>query len=172
MKNHAALGLALYSEFITESEEAELLLHIRMYMPDRPRTGVRDRNAIVRFGSPKPFKDVLDGKIPAHLDWLCVKLAQAQHTHVKPDSITINEYYPGQAIKPHIDPAQAGPVITVLSLASPATMVFTKQDEADIVVELPPRSLVQMRNEIRYEWQHEIKPVSALRYSMVFRCSE
>lgn len=172
MKTHVALGLALYPEFITESEEIELLMQIRLYMPKSARHGVYDRNAIVRFGSTKPFNDVRAGKIPAHLDWLCIKLVQAQHTHVKPDSITINEYYPGQAIKPHVDPAQAGPVITVLSLATPATMVFTKQDEDDIVVELPPRSLVQMRNEIRYEWQHEIKPVKELRYSMVFRCSE
>ena len=171
MKIPVALGLALYPEFITQSEEAELLMQVRVYMPDKPRHGVRDRNAIVRFGSTLPFNDVRDGKIPAHLDWLCIKLAQERHTPTKPDSITINEYYPGQVIRPHVDPRQAGPVITVLSLASAATMVFTKKDEAPIVVELPARSLVQMRDEIRYEWEHEIKPVKELRYSMVFRCS-
>lgn len=172
MNTPAGLGLALYQEFINESEEAELLMQIRLYMPSRPKVGCRDRNAIVRFGSTKPFNDVLASKIPPHLDWLCAKLAAESHTPAKPDSITINEYYPGQVIRPHIDPRQAGPVITVLSLASAATMVFTKKGATDIVVELPRRSLVQMRDEIRYEWEHEIKPVTDLRYSMVFRCSE
>jgi alkylated DNA repair dioxygenase AlkB len=141
-------------------------------MPPRDRFGGRDRNAIVRFGSQKPFKDVLDGKIPAHLDWLCAKLVAGNYTPVKPDSITINEYYPGQAIIPHIDPPACGPVITVLSLRSDATMVFTKKGEENLTIELPARSLVQMRNVIRYDWQHEITPVKELRYSMVFRCSQ
>lgn len=166
------IGLALHPDFITESEEVELLMYIRLYMPARPRVGVYDRNAIVRFGSTKPFKDVRDSKIPEVFDRLCIKLAQGRYTETQPDSITINEYYPGQAIKAHIDPRECGPVITVLSLSTPATMVFTKEDEKPLTVELPPRSLVQMRDSIRYDWRHEIKPVRDLRYSMVFRCSQ
>lgn len=172
MKIPAALGLALHPEFLTESEEIELLLQIRFYMPAKLRAGCRDRNAVIRFGSSRPYNDMRDSKIPHSLAWLCDKLVAHGHVPQKPDSITINEYYPGQAIKPHIDHIDGGPVITVLSLGSPATMVFTKSGEDDVVVELPPRSLVQMRDTIRYDWQHEIKPVQELRYSMVFRCSE
>lgn len=166
------IGLALHPDFITESEEVELLMYIRLYMPSRPRVGVYDRNAIVRFGSEKPFKDVRDRKIPEVFNRLCIKLAQGRYTTTQPDSVTINEYYPGQAIKPHIDPRECGPVITVLSLAAPATMVFTKAGEAPRGVALPARSLVQMRDSIRYDWQHEIEPVRDLRYSIVFRCSQ
>lgn len=172
MKLPVALGLALHPDFITESEEVELLMYLRLYMPARPRVGVYDRNAIVRFGSPKPFKDVRNSKIPEVFDRLCIKLAQGQYTDTQPDSITINEYYPGQAIKAHIDPPECGPVITVLSLRTPATMVFTKTGEENLVVDLPARSLVQMRDSIRYDWRHEIQPVRDLRYSMVFRCSQ
>lgn len=172
MKILHAPGLSLHPDFLTESEEIELLMQIRLYMPSKPRLGCYDRNAVVRFGSSRPYNDMIDAKIPANLYWLCDKLVAQQYVPQKPDSITINEYYPGQAIKPHIDHIDGGPVITVLSLAAPATMVFTKSGEDDLVVELPPRSLVQMRDGIRYDWQHEIKPVKELRYSMVFRCSE
>lgn len=167
-----ALGLSLHPDFITGSEEVELLMFIRLYMPSRARMGVYDRNAIVRFGSSKPYNDVHSSKIPEVFERQCVKLFEGGHTPKQPDSITINEYYPGQAIKPHVDPNSCGPVITVLSLSTPATMVFTKKNEDNLIVELPPRSLVQMRDAIRYEWQHEIQPVRELRYSMVFRCSE
>lgn len=172
MTTLSALGLSLLPDFITEGEEAELLLYIRLYMPARPRIGVYDRNAIVRFGSNKPFSDVRSGKIPEVFDRLCRKLAEAGHAEVKPDSITINEYYPQQTIRPHVDPPQCGPVITVLSLYSAATMVFTKENDDNLEVELPARSLVQMRGAIRNDWQHEIKPVKNLRYSIVFRCSQ
>jgi alkylated DNA repair dioxygenase AlkB len=167
-----APGLRLIPEFITESEEVELLLHLRLLMPDAQRHGVRDRNTIVRFGSNKPYDTHCAGKIPASLKWLLDKLEASGHIDTRPDSITINEYYPGQRIQPHIDHPDCGPVITVLSLSSPATMIFTKQGEENIVVELPRRSLVQMRDAIRYDWNHEIEPVADLRYSMVFRRSQ
>lgn len=172
MMSAESLGLTLHPEFITAAEEAELLAVIRTYMPARQRNGVNARNAVVRFGSCKPFKDVRDSKIPAPFADLCAKLASEGYTPTAPDAVTVNEYYPPQVIGPHIDPPQCGPVITVLSLASPATMVFTKEKEDNLMVELLPRSLVQMRDVIRYEWQHEIAPVRALRYSVVFRCSE
>lgn len=172
MELPVALGLSLYPEFITESEEVELLMYIRLYMPVRRRPGVDERNAVVRFGSSKPFKGVRNPKIPEVFDRLCVKLAEKKYTETQPDSITINEYYSGQAINAHIDPREAGPVITVLSLSAPATMVFTKANHENLIVELPPRSLVQMRDAIRYDWKHEIQPVRDLRYSMVFRCSQ
>lgn len=171
MKILSAPGLCLHPDFLTESEEIELLMQIRFYMPLKPRLGCYDRNAVVRFGSSKPYNNMVDGKIPANLNWLCAKLVTQSYVPQNPDSITINEYYPGQAIKPHIDHVDGGPVITVLSLAAPATMVFTKSGEDNLAVELPPRSLVQMRDAIRYDWQHEIKPVKELRYSIVFRCS-
>lgn len=172
MNTLAALGLSLQPDFLTESEEFELLAHIRIYMPAKIRAGVRDRNTVVRFGSSRPYNNMRDSKIPGELFWLCEKLVREQFVPKLPDSITINEYYAGQVIKPHIDHVDGGPVITVLSLATPATMVFTKDGENNLVIELPPRSLVQMRGAIRYDWQHEILPVKALRYSMVFRCSQ
>jgi hypothetical protein len=48
-------------------------------------------------------------------------------------------------------------------------MIFKKKNLDDIVQELNPRSLVQMKDEIRNEWTHEILPVQDTRYSIVFR---
>ena len=171
MHDHAALGLLLYPEFITETEEADALAAIARYMPKQVKN-VTSRNAIVRFGCNRPFKNVKSLIIPEPFARLCEQLAAAQHTPTAPDAVTINEYYPKQTIGPHIDPPQCGPVISVLSLAAPATMIFTKDKEPPLTVLLPPRSLVQMRDIIRYDWRHEIQPVTARRYSVVFRCSE
>jgi alkylated DNA repair dioxygenase AlkB len=90
---------------------------------------------------------------------------------VRPDSITMNQYLAQQAILAHIDDPKGGKEVTVLSLLTPARLVFRKHDRV-FTVDLPPRSLVQMRDEIRYNWTHEIEPVADTRYSLVFRCSQ
>lgn len=89
----------------------------------------------------------------------------------RPDSITINEYHKGQSISPHVDSKSSGEVISVLSILSEATMVFRKGVSKETVL-LNPRSLVQMRGEIRNLWEHSIEPVKSTRYSIVFRCSK
>jgi hypothetical protein len=48
-------------------------------------------------------------------------------------------------------------------------MVFKKKNLDNIVQELYARSLVQMKDEIRNDWTHEILPVKNTRYSIVFR---
>ena len=167
------LGLYFYPDFITAIEEAELLQTLARYLSTKPtgkEPATTHRNNIIRFGSNKPF-NVISSIIPEPFARLCQKLVNQHLTPVLPDAVTINEYYPGQVIGPHIDPPQCGPIISVLSLSSQATMVFTHKQFPDIPVELPPRSLVQMKDSIRTEWQHEIKPVENLRYSVVFRCS-
>lgn len=170
MSTHADLGLSLYPDFITAAEEAELLQTIRAHLPKKSQRNITCRNAIIRFGCAKPFT-VQSSVIPPAFARLCERLAAQGYTDTVPDAVTINEYYPTQAIGAHIDPPQCGPVISVLSLASSATMVFTKPETPDIPVLLLPRSLVQMRDQIRTDWKHEIQPVKALRYSVVFRCS-
>lgn len=90
---------------------------------------------------------------------------------IRPDSVSVNEYLSGQGIAPHIDSRESGRTITVLSLVSEATMVFSKGEEKKRI-ELPPRCLLQMRDEARIIWKHAIEPVKHTRYSVVFRCSK
>jgi alkylated DNA repair dioxygenase AlkB len=86
-----------------------------------------------------------------------------------PFGIAINKYKKGQKIAAHIDKPISGPIVSILSLGYSSTMIFKKKNLDDIVQELNPRSLVQMKDEIRNEWTHEILPVKDTRYSIVFR---
>lgn len=47
-------------------------------------------------------------------------------------------------------------------------MVFSKNDE-QYKITIPSRSIMQLKDEIRFEWKHSIEPVKLKRYSIVFR---
>lgn len=163
--------LTLIEDFISHDEERALLDAIVANIPtgtERRKTG--SRNIVQRWGSVVPYRnDVLSDVIPDHFQFLLDRLVQHKHVSQRPDSVTMNQYLTMQAILPHIDAKDGGSVITVLSLGSSADMVFRLAGN-QFQVTLPPRSLVQMRDEIRYNWTHEILPVVKMRYSLVFRC--
>lgn len=166
-------GVTLIADFISADEERELLAHVEAGIPGgrSTRRPTKQRNIVQRWGSDKPYyNDVLSPVIPEHFQFLLDRLVEQNHVDGPPDSVTLNQYLKNQAISAHIDKPDAGKVITVLSLVSPATLVFRLQQKS-FSVELPARSLVQMRDDIRYNWTHEILPVTAVRYSLVFRNS-
>jgi len=164
--------LTLLEDFITVDEERALIAALSSGLPTaRGHQKSLARNAIQRWGSPVPYPDNMrDTQIPSYFDFLLDRLVTQNLVPHRPDSITLNQYLKKQAIAAHIDRPDGGSVVTVLSLLTPATMVFRRQHRA-FTVDLPARSLVQMRDEIRYDWTHEINPVAATRYSLVFRCS-
>jgi hypothetical protein len=164
------LGLSLYGEFLTP--ENELALVPKLLAP--VRSGPKDtsgRSTIQRYGDPRVYSNhIVSATIPAHFVELGARLCEHQLLPTPPLSVTVNEYAPGDVIRAHIDEPSAGKVITVLSLGAPATMLFKlKGTPESHAVVLPPRSIVQMRDDIRYTWTHEILPVQARRYSVVFR---
>ena len=165
--------VTVIEDFISPGEETELLQHIEAALPivNAPKNHVQ-RNIVQRWGSSVPYyTSVVSPIIPDYFQFLFDRLVAHAHVPMRPDSITLNQYLKKQAILAHIDDPKAGSVITVLSLLTPATMVF-RQEQREFSVDLPPRSLVQMRDEIRYNWTHEILPVTAKRYSLVFRNSQ
>lgn len=165
-----ALGMAFVPEFITAAEEQALLPKLIVHAPAITYAHP-GRHRAQRYGSRKPYNNYMIAEtIPEHFAALGDRLVMQNLLTNKPDSVTINEYLKGDIIQAHVDAIGAGPVITVLSLGGPATMVLRRQEKS-YTVELPPRSLIQMRNELRYKWTHEILPVAALRYSIVFRNS-
>jgi len=166
--DYEAIGIILIPEFITEAEEAYTIARIHKYPQIE---NCKTRNNIQRYGSTIPYRNnMAASKIPKFLDMLSDKLIENKLVEEKPDSITINQYYIGQAILPHIDSPGSGKVITVISLNSDSTMKFRK-DEEEFSIELPRRSLIQIKGEIRELWEHSIDPVKEERYSIVFRCS-
>jgi len=164
------LGLALYSDFITTSEELELLPKLLAPVQFNYKH-TAGRSTVQRYGDPRVYSNyIVSATIPAHFVALGARLCEHKLLPTPPLSVTVNGYEPGDVIRAHIDEHSAGKVITVLSLGSPATMVFKRKGVPDEhAVVLPPRSIVQMRDEIRLTWTHEILPVEAHRYSVVFR---
>ena len=95
--------------------------------------------------------------------------------------VLVSEYQPGTPIGWHRDREQYG-IVAGVSLASRARMRFRPLpapgawDRVDpktlIVLDLEPRSIYLMRDEIRWQWHHSLLPTKALRYSVTMRTLE
>jgi len=157
--------LKVIENFINEQEEKDILSTIR---PTTVKRG-NERNTVVRYGSPLPYKASLKSEvIPSHYLPICERIHLLGYD--LPDSVSINEYLRTQAIDWHIDSLSSGPVIIVLSLLSSAKMGLrnTKTNENQTII-LPQRSLLILSEEHRYEWEHCVHPVEDHRFSIVFR---
>jgi alkylated DNA repair dioxygenase AlkB len=85
--------------------------------------------------------------------------------------VLINRYAPGAGIGWHRDKPMFGDVV-VISLGAPCTLRLRRRDgdgweRASLSVQ--PRSAYLLHGEARWDWQHSIPPVDALRYSVTFR---
>lgn len=160
-------GLTIYNDWIDEEKEKEIL----SLLPLTETVAGNQRNSIHRYGSSKPYvNNVISGEIPPYLRVLGERLVIDGLLSKEPDSISINEYLPGQKIDYHVDSPESGQVISVLSLAGAATINFSNSTTI-MEKQLPPRSLLQMRGPARWEWKHSISPVLEKRWSIVFRNS-
>ena len=124
------------------------------------RIGIRYGNSIYSNSELKP--------IPNYLLNLCNKLIDKKILDVLPEDISINIYYPGNKMLPHIDKIDAGPVITILSLLSDANLILSNGSKKEIVL-LPSRSVIQLKDKYRTHWKHSIEKVNDKRISIVFR---
>ena len=168
MINAKDIGLTIINDFISEIEENDILSQLGVTKKNNKKSKLL-RNSIRRYGSSLPYKtDMVSDIVPDYLDNISQKMLDKGYVDTKPNSVSINEYLKGNSIAPHIDSKTSGEVISVLSLLSDAKMVFTKDDE-QFSIDLPRRSLVQIRDEIRYLWKHSVPPVKDNRYSIVFR---
>jgi len=124
------------------------------------RIGIRYGNSIYSNSELKP--------IPNYLLNLCNKLIDKKILDVLPEDISINIYYPGNKMLPHIYKIDAGPVITILSLLSDANLILSNGSKKEIVL-LPSRSVIQLKDKYRTHWKHSIEKVNNKRISIVFR---
>jgi alkylated DNA repair dioxygenase AlkB len=178
-------GLLYQPEFLTLGEEAELLAEIR-------RLGFRQarfqqytaRRRVVRFGS-----EDLPGRIPdeesdfPRIDFppflLALRSKVAAFTDIAEERFEhglVTEYSPGTPIGWHRD-APNHETVAGISLENPCRMRFRPMPRAGgtpdksriISLTLQPRSIYVMRDEIRWQWQHNIPAVTAMRYSITLR---
>lgn len=150
--------------YVSEDFEKEVLDLIEDNKTN-PITNAINRNRVLRYGSKTPYPDrVISKDIPNIFDTF--------RNNIVFDSVTINEYYPGQAINWHIDDIRAGPDIFIISLLSDAHLEFRKSKTSEVFKFFVPRfSLTVFSDEIRYKYQHYLK-ADEKRISIVFRNSK
>ena len=130
--------------------------------------GIKTNSRIlIRYGNSVYGNDKLD-PIPEYLLDLCNKLINRKVLDALPEDVTINTYYSGDSIPAHIDKIEAGPVITILSLLSEATLILTYGSKKEKIV-LPSRSVIQLKGVYRTHWKHSLEKLKQKRISIVFR---
>jgi alkylated DNA repair dioxygenase AlkB len=161
--------LVFLDNFITTQEEQSIVESIIFYKQQNPKLVANygsNNYGSIYFGERYKKEPLV---FPDFIKNLCDKLIDNKLVKEYPFGVAINEYQKGQKIGPHIDKPISGPIVTILSLNSNATMLFKKKGESDIVQELTSRSIIQMKGDIRDNWTHEILPVKDLRISIIFR---
>jgi alkylated DNA repair dioxygenase AlkB len=171
-------GLEYHADFLSRDDEQALVARFAT-LPFREATFQQytARRRVVRYGRVHDpgTRAFVDGEpLPA---WLAdVRSCVATWRNVPAERFVhalVTEYRPGTPIGWHRDKPEYGMVIG-LSLASACRMRFRPYDyphdrRAAIALELAPRSLYVMEDDIRWRWQHSIPPARALRYSITLR---
>ena len=174
-------GLAYCPDFLSAAEEQYLLDSIAP-LPFR-EARFREysaRRRVVRFGegdyldaepdqptdSPRiEFPEFLRGLRAKVAAWVGVDESVFVHG-------IVSEYAPGTPIGWHRD-APHFETVAGISLSSPCRMRFRPFEdmrrEAILMLDLQPRSIYVLRDDIRWKWQHSIPPVKDTRYSITLR---
>lgn len=169
MIDYTKLGLSIYKDFISDTEHEDLVQEIVAELEKSNQPKYMDRNKVLRYGDSSMCENNHKNiQFPAKIDKICNKLVEFKILSYKPDTINVNEYLKDDFISSHIDRKASGPIVTILSLNSEATMLFVSGKDR-FEIELLPKMLIQMKNTIRWSWHHSIYPVKDTRYSIVFR---
>lgn len=150
-------GFILYENFIDELTEQELITEIdaQPWIVDYDRRlqyyGYRNELEapydLVNYPVP----------IPPLMLRLSEEIVEKKLILNQPDQVIVNEYLPGQGIRPHKDRNYFANQICGVNLGSGCVMRFTKAKEV-IDIEVPRRSMYVMQDDARLKWQHSIPP--------------
>lgn len=148
-------GFTLLPDFISAEQETALLaeLDAQPWLVDYQR---RLQYFGYRNELEKPYDLV---SFPVPFPSLVKKLAEEIYdkklVEFLPDQVIINEYLPGEGIRPHKDRDYFENQICGINLGSGCVMQFTRGAEV-ISFEVPRRSLYIMQDEARKKWKHAI----------------
>ena len=183
-------GLIYRPNFITEEEEEILLTYLENAALRSPRyelppeeveednpTSYHSQRRSKGYGweYDEVHKKFVPGTpLPHYMHGLQRKIAKWLHIptpHVA--EALINEYTPGASIGWHRD-NEPFEIIVGISLKGWCRMRFRPlhrigDPRAVVSIELEPRSVYIMQNDVRWRWQHSVTPVSTLRYSITLR---
>jgi alkylated DNA repair dioxygenase AlkB len=170
-------GLLYERDFITAAEEQALLEEIgRLPLQAAKYKAYSARRRIAVFGSAYDFETYELGPAPPIPPFLHPLRKKASSLVSVPEEsfphALINEYRPGTPLGWHRDVPEFELVVGV-SLAGPCRMRFRpyppRKGAKVFLLDLEPRSVYVLRDEIRWRWQHSVAPTKALRYSITFR---
>ncbi|CAF0720566.1 unnamed protein product [Brachionus calyciflorus] len=143
-------------DFLTDKDENQNTV------TDLKKRKVKHFGYEFRYGSnncddTKPLTNP-ENKMPEILKDLFDKMLNDNLIHVEPDQLTVNYYEPGHGIGPHIDNTVAfDNYIISFSLVSAAMMEFRQKETKKLVkILLKPNSLLILKRESRYKWNHSI----------------
>lgn len=150
-------GLLFYPDFISESMEAELINEIDS------QTWVVDYDRRLQYYGYRneletPYNLIqFPVAMPPLIYNLSKDLVEQQIVSVQPDQVIVNEYAPGEGLRPHKDRNYFENQICGVNLGSGCIMRFIKIAGGDVVdVEMPRRSVYVMQDDARYKWNHSV----------------
>jgi alkylated DNA repair dioxygenase AlkB len=171
------LGLIFVPEFLTESEERDLLAFIhRIEFRTLQMHGVTAKRRIKQYGWHYAFEShqlTPADPIPAEFADIGCRAAAMASVHASEWAETlVTEYATGAGIGWHRD-APAFGIVAGVSVGGACRMRFQTGSGTGRTIysldELPPRSIYLLTGEVRTKWQHMIPPTKELRYSITFR---
>ncbi|CAG8503761.1 14999_t:CDS:2 [Dentiscutata heterogama] len=158
-KATALEGLYIVEDFITETEEQELIRAIDSRIWCGNGVACVEKSFCNFQVIHRNITDI--GPLPTFTEFIIKRFKQQKIIDFEdePNMCIINEYEAGQGIMPHTDAATIfGPIILSLSLLSSCLMKFTHSSnpETQFLIVLPPRSLLIMTKSSRYDYKHSI----------------
>ncbi|MFP5262658.1 MAG: alpha-ketoglutarate-dependent dioxygenase AlkB [Blastocatellia bacterium] len=170
-------GFRYHPELISPADEDRLLARVRgLPFRDFEFHGYTGKRRVVSFGwhydfSARQLQKVDD--IPDYL--LALRQVAAEFAGLEPAAlqhVLVTEYGSGAGIGWHRDKAVFGEVVGV-SLLSPCVFrmrrAVSKKKWERVKLVAEPRSAYLLSGPARYEWEHSIPQMDALRYSITFR---
>jgi alkylated DNA repair dioxygenase AlkB len=94
--------------------------------------------------------------LPGWAQELAARLLQDELMSDSADQLIVNEYAPGQGIRPHVDAPLFTDTIVSISLGSTCVMEFTTESGAREEHFLEPMSALVIAGEARSDWKHAI----------------
>jgi alkylated DNA repair dioxygenase AlkB len=170
-------GFRYQPELIGPADEAALLARLReLPFRDFEFHGYTGKRRVISFGWHYDFSGRRLQKADDIPDYLLpLRTAAASLGGMEPEEfrhVLVTEYGAGAGIGWHRDKAVFGEVVGV-SLLSPCVFRMRravskkKWERVNLVAE--PRSAYLLSGPARYEWEHSIPQMDALRYSITFR---
>ena len=152
-------GFYLYNDLIDEEFERQLLSEL-----DNQRWIVDYARRLQYYGYRNELEDPYDlipfpVEMPRLMRALSEKLVAKNIVQLQPDQVIVNEYVPGEGIRPHKDRDYYENQICGVNLGSGCIMRFIRGNNQEVIdIEVPQRSVYVMQDDARKKWNHAIPP--------------